>query len=110
VLVAALFGALGLIFGLLAEKFDHIAAFTTFVITPLVFVGGVFTSANFLPPVVRAISFVNPMVYMIDALRSSFTGNGDVPLALSLGIVVAMTAISLVIALRMVASGYKLRV
>jgi len=110
VLVAALFGALGLIFGLLAEKFDHIAAFTTFVITPLVFVGGVFTSANFLPPVVREISFVNPMVYMIDALRSSFTGNGDVPLALSLGIVVAMTAISLVIALRMVASGYKLRV
>ncbi|MBV8149823.1 MAG: ABC transporter permease, partial [Candidatus Eremiobacteraeota bacterium] len=44
-LVSILFSALGLIFGLVAEKFDHIAILTTFVITPLTFVGGVFTSA-----------------------------------------------------------------
>ena len=44
VLVAVLFSSLGIIFGLLAEKFDHIAVLTTFFITPLVFVGGVFTS------------------------------------------------------------------
>lgn len=110
ILVSALFGAIGLIFGLLAEKFDHIAVFTTFVITPLVFVGGVFTSIKFLPPVVRQISLFNPMFYMIDAFRYAFTGRSDVPLAVSLGIVGGLTALALAIALRMTATGYKLRV
>jgi ABC-2 type transport system permease protein len=110
ILVATLFGAIGLIFGLLAEKFDHIAVFTTFVITPLVFVGGVFTSAQFLPPLVRAVSFFNPMFYMIDAFRYSFTGRHDVPLGLSLGIVVGLTVVALATVLRMMGTGYKLRV
>jgi ABC-2 type transport system permease protein len=110
VLVSALFGAIGIIFGLLAEKFDHIAVFTTFVITPLVFVGGVFTSAQFLPPLVRKISLINPMFYMIDAFRYSFTGRSDVSLALSLGIVATATVVAIVVALRMTATGYKLRV
>jgi len=110
VLVSTLFGAIGIIFGLLAEKFDHIAAFTTFVITPLVFVGGVFTSAQFLPPLVRRVSLVNPMFYMIDAFRFAFTGRSDVPVLLSIGIVVTLAVVSLAIALRMTALGYKLRV
>lgn len=110
VLVSTLFGAIGIIFGLLAEKFDHIAAFTTFVITPLVFVGGVFTSAQFLPPLVRRVSLVNPMFYMIDAFRFAFTGRSDVPVLLSIGIVVTLAVVSLAIALRMTAIGYKLRV
>jgi ABC-2 type transport system permease protein len=110
VLVATLFGSIGLIFGLLAEKFDHIAVFTTFVITPLVFVGGVFTSAQFLPPLVRAVSLFNPMFYMIDAFRYAFTGRTDVPLGLSIGIVSALTLASLAVALRMMGTGYKLRV
>jgi ABC-2 type transport system permease protein len=109
-LVSALFGALGIIFGLLAEKFDHIAVFTTFVITPLVFVGGVFTSAQFLPPFVRQVSLVNPMFYMIDAFRYSFTGRSDVPLGVSLGIVGTLALVAIVTALRMTATGYKLRV
>jgi ABC-2 type transport system permease protein len=110
ILVATLFASIGIIFGLLAEKFDHIAVFTTFVITPLVFVGGVFTSAQFLPPLVRQISLFNPMFYMIDAFRYSFTGRSDVSVPLSVCIVAALTAIALGIALRMTATGYKLRV
>jgi ABC-2 type transport system permease protein len=110
ILVATLFASIGIIFGLLAEKFDHIAVFTTFVITPLVFVGGVFTSSQFLPPFVREVSLFNPMFYMIDAFRYSFTGRSDVPLGLSIAIVVVLTILSLGIALRMTATGYKLRV
>ncbi|HMD02748.1 MAG TPA: ABC transporter permease, partial [Candidatus Baltobacteraceae bacterium] len=109
ILVATLFGALGLICGLLAEKFDHIAVLTTFVITPLVFVGGVFTTSQLLPPLVREISYFNPMFYMIDAFRYSFTGRSDVPLGLSLGVVSALTVLALGIALSMTAAGYKLR-
>jgi len=110
VLVATLFGSIGLIFGLFAEKFDHIAVFTTFVITPLVFVGGVFTSARFLPPLVRQVSLFNPMFYMIDAFRYAFTGRSDVPLGVSIGIVVVLTVASLAVALRLTGIGYKLRV
>jgi len=110
VMVAALFGSIGIVFGLLAEKFDHIAVFTTFVITPLVFVGGVFTSAQFLPPFVRQVSLFNPMFYMIDAFRYSFTGRSDVPLEASLAIVGTLTCIAFAAALRMTATGYKLRV
>jgi ABC-2 type transport system permease protein len=108
-LVATLFCSLGIVFGLLAEKFDHIAVLTTFVITPLVFVGGVFTSTRFMPPLVREISFANPMFYMIDAFRFAFTGTGDVPLAVSLGTVTVLTFAALAIALRMMVLGVKLR-
>jgi len=110
ILVSALFGSIGIIFGLIAEKFDHIAVFTTFVITPLVFVGGVFTSMQFLPPLVRSVSLFNPMFYMIDAFRYSFTGRSDVPLGLSIAIVGVLSMLALGIALRMTAAGYKLRV
>jgi ABC-2 type transport system permease protein len=109
VLVATLFSALGIIFGLLAEKFDHIATLTTFAITPLVFVGGVFTSIQFLPPLVQRISLFNPMFHMIDAFRYSYTGRGDVPLGVSLGVVFGLAVLSLVIAFGMMSRGYKLR-
>ena len=108
-LVAVLFSSLGIIFGLLAEKFDHIAVLTTFFITPLVFVGGVFTSAQSLPPLLRQISLFNPMAYMIDAFRYSYIDKGDVPLALSLGVVVVLAVLAFAVALRMMATGYKLR-
>ncbi len=109
VLVAVLFSSLGIVFGLLAEKFDHIAVLTTFFITPLVFVGGVFTSMAFLPPVVQKISLVNPMFHMIDAFRYSYTSRGDEPLAVALTVVVVLAAAAFTIALRMTAAGVKLR-
>ena len=109
VLVAVLFSSLGIIFGLLAEKFDHIAVLTTFFITPLVFVGGVFTSMQLLPPLLRKISLVNPMFYMIDSFRFSYIRTGDVPLWLSLGVVTTLAAVAFVVALRMTAAGFKLR-
>jgi ABC-2 type transport system permease protein len=108
-IVSVLFAALGIISGLLAEKFDHIAVLTTFFITPLIFVGGVFTSTQFLPPLVQRISYVNPMFHMIGAFRYSYTGTGDVPLGISLTVITALAIIALAIALRMVATGYKLR-
>lgn len=108
-IVSVLFSALGLIFGLLAEKFDHIAVLTTFVITPLTFVGGVFTSATMLPPALRAAELFNPIFYTIDAFRYSYTGQSFLPLWFSLSMIVALASIALGIALRMVVSGYKLR-
>jgi ABC-2 type transport system permease protein len=108
-LVAALFASLGVVFGLLANKFDDVASLTTFVITPLVFVGGVFTSIQFLPPIVREASLFNPMFHMIDAFRFAYTGTTDIPLWISLSVVVALTAASFALALRLVHVGFKLR-
>lgn len=108
-LVSLLFSALGMIFGLLAEKFDHIAILTTFVITPLTFVGGVFTSATMLPPDLRYFELFNPIFYTIDAFRRSYTGVSYLPLAFSLAAIVVLTAAAVGIALRMTALGYKLR-
>jgi ABC-2 type transport system permease protein len=108
-LVAVLFSSLGIVFGLLAEKFDHIAVLTTFFITPLVFVGGVFTSLTMMPPLLQKISLVNPMFHMIDALRYSYIGRGDAPLGLSLTVVSLMAVVAFTVALRMTAAGVKLR-
>jgi ABC-2 type transport system permease protein len=108
-LVSILFSALGLIFGLFAEKFDHIAILTTFVITPLTFVGGVFTSATMLPPLLRNFSLFNPIFYTIDAFRRSYTGESYLSPALSVGAIVVLAVVALGVALRLVASGYKLR-
>jgi ABC-2 type transport system permease protein len=110
ILVSVLFSALGIIFGLMAERFDHLAVLTTFAITPLVFVGGVFTSVQFLPPAVRNLSLFNPMFYTIDAFRYTFTSQSYLPLWFSLGVIGVLTALALTAALRMTAAGYKLRV
>jgi ABC-2 type transport system permease protein len=109
-LVSVLFSALGLIFGLVAEKFDHIAILTTFVITPLTFVGGVFTSAAMLPPVLQKLELINPIFYTIDAFRRSYTGESFLPPLYSLAAIVLLAAIALGSVLRMMATGYKLRV
>jgi ABC-2 type transport system permease protein len=109
VLVSVLFSALGLIFGLLAEKFDQIAILTTFVITPLTFVGGVFTSAEMLPPVLRRFQLFNPIFYTIDAFRRSYTGHSYLSPAYSIAMIVLLAAIALTVILRLTAIGYKLR-
>ncbi len=108
-MVSMLFSSLGLIFGLMAEKFDHLAVLTTFVITPLTFVGGVFTAASMLPPLLQRLELVNPIFYTIDAFRRSYTGQGFLPLWQSLGMIAVLMILSLAISFRMMASGYKLR-
>ncbi|MDQ2663819.1 MAG: ABC transporter permease [Candidatus Eremiobacteraeota bacterium] len=109
VIVSTLFSALGIVFGLMAEKFDHIAILTTFVITPLVFVGGVFTSAQLLPERVRNLELFNPMFYTVDAFRYSYTGQSYLPLWLSVTVITVLAIIAVAGALRMTAIGYKLR-
>jgi ABC-2 type transport system permease protein len=108
-LVSIWFSALGLIFGLVADKFDHIAILTTFVITPLTFVGGVFTSATMLPPALRNFELFNPIFYTIDAFRRSYTGQSYLSPAFSIAMIVVLAAIALGVVLRMTAIGYKLR-
>ncbi|HEV3152286.1 MAG TPA: ABC transporter permease [Candidatus Baltobacteraceae bacterium] len=109
IIVSLLFSGLGVIFGLLAEKFDHLAVLTTFAITPLVFVGSAFTPAHFLSEGILRFEYVNPMFYAIDAFRHSYTGASYLPLWLSVSVLGGLMILALSIALRMAVVGYKLR-
>ncbi|MEO7108228.1 MAG: ABC transporter permease, partial [Rhodoferax sp.] len=109
VLGAALLGALGLIAGLWAEKFDQMATFQNFIIMPMTFLSGVFYSIHSLPTIWQNASHFNPFFYMIDGFRYGFFGVSDASPWLSLGIVgSALVAVSL-LALHLLRTGYKIR-
>jgi ABC-2 type transport system permease protein len=109
VLGSAILGTLGLIAGIWAEKFDQLAAFQNFLIMPLTFLSGVFYSTHTLPPVWREVSRLNPFFYMIDGFRYGFFGLSDINPLVSLSIVFVFFVALAVIAMRLLASGYKLR-
>ncbi len=106
---AALMGALGLIAGLWAEKFDQLAAFQNFVIMPMTFLSGVFYSIHSLPAFWQAVSHFNPFFYMIDGFRYGFFGVSDVSPWLSLGIVGAALVVAGTLAVHLLRTGYKIR-
>ena len=106
---SAILGTLGLIGGLWAEKFDQLAAFQNFLITPLTFLSGVFYSIHSLPPFWQALSHANPFFYMIDGFRYGFFGLSDVPPALSLAIVAACALLLSLTTLVLLKRGWKLR-
>ncbi|MDP1789224.1 MAG: ABC transporter permease, partial [Methylibium sp.] len=109
VLGAAMMGALGLVAGLWAEKFDQIAAFQNFVVMPMTFLSGVFYSVDSLPPFWQAVSHLNPFFYMIDGFRAGFFGVSDVSPWISLAVVAASLVAVSAVSLRLLKTGYKLR-
>jgi ABC-2 type transport system permease protein len=106
---AGMLGALGLIAGLWAEKFDQMAAFQNFIIMPMTFLSGVFYSVQSLPEFWKGVSHLNPFFYMIDGFRRGFFGASDVSPWLSLAVVGGSFVIVSATALRLLKSGYKLR-
>ena len=109
VLGGALLGALGLIAGLWAEKFDQMALFQNFIIVPMTFLSGVFYSVHSLPSFWQGLSHLNPFFYLIDGFRRGFFGASDVSPWLSLGVVGSATVIVSAIALQLLKTGYKIR-
>lgn len=108
-LASASLATLGMIAGIYAEKFDHIAAFTNFFITPLSFLSGVFYSVHALPPLWFKASHLNPFFYMIDGFRYGFFGHADVPIALSLLWCTGFFLLVSAICLWMLVTGYRLK-
>ncbi|MGY3778745.1 ABC transporter permease [Isobaculum melis] len=87
-MTAILFSLAGLLNGIFAQSFDDVSIVPTFVLQPLTYLGGVFYAISMLPPVWQAISKINPIVYMISGFRYGFLGTIDVPIGLSMGILV----------------------
>ena len=109
VLGATMMGALGLIAGLWAEKFDQIAAFQNFIIMPMTFLSGVFYSVGSLPPFWKGVSHLNPFFYMIDGFRHGFFGVSDVSPWTGLLVVGTATLLVCGVCLHLLRIGYKIR-
>ncbi len=106
---ASILGALGLIAGLWAEKFDQLAAFQSFAIMPMTFLSGVFYSIHSLSPFWQNVSHLNPFFYMIDGFRYGFFGVSDVSPWLSFSIVSAALVIVSAVSIYLLKTGYKIR-
>lgn len=102
-------GALGVVAGVWAERFDQLAGFQNFVVVPLSFLSGVFYSLRTLPPFWQAVSRANPLLYMIDGFRYGFFGTSDIAPFVSLGVVAGFFLAVSLLALALVGRGYRLR-
>jgi ABC-2 type transport system permease protein len=109
VISSLMMGAVGLLGGIWAEKFDQLAAVTNFIITPLSFLSGTFYLVDNLPEPFRSLSHANPFFYLIDGFRYGFIGKADGNLMTG-ALVSAGLTIALCVACRQVlASGYRLK-
>ncbi|MDG6773571.1 ABC transporter permease [Thiomicrorhabdus sp. ZW0627] len=101
VLSAAMMGGLGMLAGILSDKYDHLAAFQNFIIMPLTFLSGVFYSIHALPGIWQTVSHFNPFFYMVDGFRYGFFAQSDVTALMSLwvtsGFLILISSINLIL-------------
>ncbi len=108
-LVGFFFSQLGVLIGVRAEQFDDVAFAQTFILQPLIFLGGVFYSASLLPQPFQTLTHFNPIFYMISLVRYGFVGYTEVSIPLSLLALTGATAALFAFNLRLFSQGYKLR-
>lgn len=109
VLTAIVFALAGLVNGIYAKSFDGITIVPTFVLTPLVYLGGVFYSADALPPLFQTITYMNPIFYIINGFRYGFLGISDVSLSLATGVLLALVALFMAISWYLLKTGLGLK-
>ncbi len=108
-LVGFFFAQLGVLVGVRAEQFDDVSFYQTFVLQPLIFLGGVFYSATLLPQPFETLTRLDPVYYMINLVRYGFLGTSHVNVALSLSALIAASGVLFAINYRMFSVGHKLR-
>lgn len=109
VLSAAMMGGLGMLAGILSDKYDQLAAFQNFIIMPLTFLSGVFYSIHALPDIWQTVSHFNPFFYMVDGFRYGFFAQSDVAASLSLWVTLAFLVLISAINLILLNKGVKIR-
>jgi ABC-2 type transport system permease protein len=109
VVVSALLSCAGLVMALWAESWDHVMVLLNFLITPLVFLGGVFYSIHMLPDFWRGVSLFNPIFYMVNGLRYGVLGVADASPWLSFLISVGLTVVLFGWTVHLFKVGYRLK-
>jgi len=87
-LTSLIFALAGFLNALFAKNFDQVNWIPTFVLAPLTYFGGVFYSISLLPAWARQVSYVNPILHMVNAFRYGFLGTSDVNLGVAFGLMV----------------------
>ena len=108
-LSAAMMGGLGMLAGILSDKFDQLAAFQNFIIMPLTFLSGVFYSIHALPSMWQFVSHFNPFFYMVDGFRYGFFEQSDVSVYMSFIVTTAFLVMITAINLILLNKGVKIR-
>jgi ABC-2 type transport system permease protein len=108
-LILVLFASLGVIVGIYAETWDQAGFVNNIVILPLSFLGGVFYSVDLLPSPWHELSHVNPIFFLINAVRYGFLGTSDVPVGIALGVTALFALGSVVWSASMFRSGRRLK-
>ncbi len=101
--------SIGIIIGLWAEKFDHMASATNFVIVPLSFLSGTFYSIDRLPEILKNISIWNPFFYIIDGFRSGFLGVSDGSMKFGFFYLLILSFLTWFVAYILFKKGYKIK-
>lgn len=109
ILVGLFFSLFGVLVGLRAEQFDDVSFYQTFILQPLIFLGGVFYSASLLEQPFESLTRVDPVYYMIAVVRYGFLGYSETNVAMSLGILFAAVAALFAFNYRLFLKGYRLR-
>ena len=107
--VSLIFASIGVMMGLWAETFDHVETFSSFVLTPLTFLGGVFYSINMLPDVLKTLSTFNPLLYMINGMRYGVLGISDVNVPFSMVLVFVLSTFLFGVNIWLFKRGYKIK-
>lgn len=108
-LTATIFSLAGFLNALFAKNFDDVGIFTTFLIVPLTYLGGVFYTIDHLAEPWRTVSLFNPIVYMVDGLRYGFSGNASTNPALAALVLAALVALLWIVNMRLLKKGTGLR-
>ena len=109
VLTAIIFSLAGLINGIYAKSIDGINIVPTFVLTPLVYLGGIFYSVHTLPDWWQTLTYANPLFYLINGFRFGFLGISDISLSLSLAVLISIIAVLLAINAHLLRTGLGLK-
>jgi ABC-2 type transport system permease protein len=107
--IAAIFAMLGIIVALWAEGFEQLQVLNTFIITPLTYLGGIFYSITFLPPLAATITQFNPFFYFADGVRSSMIGYHEGNLTIGLFVMVGLVVGLGILVTQLFKRGWKIR-
>jgi ABC-2 type transport system permease protein len=108
-LCAAIFSLAGLINGIVARNFDDVTIIPSFVLQPLVYLGGVFYSIQMLPELAQQISRLNPILYLVNAFRYGMLGVADVPIGFAYLMMVLSVAVLFGVCVLMLNRGFRIR-
>ncbi|MBA2649516.1 MAG: ABC transporter permease [Legionella sp.] len=108
-LASAIFSLAGFTNGMLAGDFDEIMLVPTFVLTPLTYLGGVFYSISMLPPFWQKMSLLNPVLYMVNALRHAMIGQIEVNMTIAMTVIISMLVFLIALNLILMKKGVGLR-